>query len=104
MVKKLLTTFVMSLCLLPLFAQSVAVTGVVTAADDGLPLPQLAIQVKGEQRGVVTDAQGRYNITVPSAASVLIFSYTGSETQEIEVRETKSWSWGMVRGVRSVRR
>ena len=87
MVKKLLTTFVMSLCMLPLFAQSVAVTGVVTAADDGLPLPQLAIQVKGEQRGVVTDAQGRYNITVPSASSVLIFSYTGYETQEIEVRE-----------------
>lgn len=85
MVKKVLTTLVVTLCALSLYAQSIAVTGVVTASDDGLPLPQLAIQIKGESRGVITDAQGRYNITVPNAATVLIFSYTGYETQEIVV-------------------
>ncbi len=64
---------------------SITVHGVVTSSEDGLPLPQLAIRIKGTTTGVVTDADGHYSITVPSRESVLIFEYVGMETQEFQV-------------------
>ena len=87
MTKKILTCFVALFLTVVAYAQQWSVTGVVTAADDGQPLPQLAIQIKGTQRGVVTDLDGKYSITVPSAETVLVFAYTGYETQEIRVGE-----------------
>lgn len=67
--------------------QQRTVTGVVTSAEDGTPMIQLAVQVKGTQTGVVTDADGRYSIRVASPETVLVFTYTGFETQEITVGE-----------------
>ena len=64
---------------------SITVHGVVTSSEDGLPLPQLTIRIKGTTTGVVTDADGHYSITVPSRESVLIFEYVGMETQEFQV-------------------
>lgn len=64
---------------------SITVHGVVTSSEDSLPLPQLAIRIKGTTTGVVTDADGHYSITVPSRESVLIFEYVGMETQEFQV-------------------
>lgn len=61
------------------------VQGVVTSAEDGLPLPQLAIRIKGLNTGVVTDTQGYYKISVPNNETTLIFEYVGMETQEILV-------------------
>ena len=59
MTKKILTCFVALFLTVVVYAQQRSVTGVVTAADDGQPLPQLAIQIKGTQRGVVTDLDGK---------------------------------------------
>ena len=87
MTKKILTCFVALFLTAVVYAQQRRITGVVTAADDGQPLPQLAIQIKGTQHGVVTDLEGKYSITVPNTESVLIFAYTGYETQEIRVGE-----------------
>ena len=67
--------------------QQRTVTGVVTSVEDGSPLIQLAVQVKGTQTGVVTDADGRYSIRVAGPETVLVFAYTGYETQEITVGE-----------------
>jgi len=67
--------------------QQRTVTGVVTSVEDGSPLIQLAVQIKGTQTGVVTDAEGRYTIRVAGPESVLVFTYTGYETQEITVGE-----------------
>ncbi len=67
--------------------QQRTVTGVVTSVEDGSPLIQLAVQIKGTQTGVVTDAEGRYTIRVAGSESVLVFTYTGYETQEITVGE-----------------
>ena len=70
--------------------QQRTVTGVVTAVDDGQPMVQLAVQLKGTQTGVVTDANGRYTIRVAGPESVLVFTYTGYETQEITVGEQQT--------------
>ena len=65
------------------FAQ-VKVSGVVKSSS-GEVLPGATIVVKGTMNGVVTDIDGKYNITVPNAQSVLDFSFVGMESQEIQV-------------------
>jgi len=67
-----------------LFAQSITVTGVVKSNADNLPLPGASVQIKGTNTGSITDFDGKYEIKAPKGA-VLIFSYVGFTTQEIEV-------------------
>lgn len=63
------------------FAQSRIVSGTVTSATDGSPLPGVSVGVKGAPRGTVTDQDGTFSIeAVPS--DVLVFSYIGMLAQE----------------------
>ncbi len=64
------------------FAQNKIITGKVTGADDGLPLPGVSVIMKGTNKGTQTDADGKYTISVPPEA-VLIFSYLGYIRQEV---------------------
>lgn len=68
------------------FAQDRVVTGKVTAAEDGTPLPGVNVLVKGTTNGTVTDVDGNYKLSVP-AGSVLVFSFIGLQTLEAEVGE-----------------
>ncbi|MFD2522613.1 SusC/RagA family TonB-linked outer membrane protein [Emticicia soli] len=61
------------------------IKGRVTDKDGGDGLPGVSITIKGTTRGVTTDAQGNYNISVPNDKSVLVFSFLGYEKQEIPV-------------------
>lgn len=63
------------------------ITGRVVGGDDGLPLPQVTVFVKGTTIGVPTDANGYYNIQVPNGNHKLIFRYTGYLTQEIDLKD-----------------
>jgi TonB-linked SusC/RagA family outer membrane protein len=65
------------------FAQR-TVTGVVSD-DSGELLPGASVVIKGTTRGVITDIDGNYSISVPSTSSVLVFSFVGMETQEVVV-------------------
>ncbi|WP_020605565.1 SusC/RagA family TonB-linked outer membrane protein [Spirosoma spitsbergense] len=69
---------------LPALAQDVAVSGRVTSSDDGSGLPGVNVQVKGTTRGATTDAQGNYQITVPTNAR-LVYSFVGYIPQEVAV-------------------
>ena len=60
------------------------VTGKVTGSD-GIPLPGVTVYEKGTNNGTITDIDGNYSLNVVSASSVLIFSFVGMETQEIQV-------------------
>ncbi|RMG88696.1 MAG: TonB-dependent receptor [Bacteroidetes bacterium] len=60
------------------------ITGVVTAAADGEPLIGVTITIKGTTSGTVTDVDGSYSIEA-NEGDVLVFSYTGFQTQEIVV-------------------
>lgn len=77
------------LCAMLVFATSafaqVKVTGVVTDAADGSPIPFASVVVKNSTTGTAADADGKYVISVPSAKSVLVFSSIGYVTQEVEV-------------------
>ena len=62
------------------------VSGTVVSEADGEPLIGVSVYLKGnEGRGVITDLNGRYSLTVPSGAT-LVFSYVGYVSQEIEVK------------------
>ena len=66
--------------------QSRTVSGTVVSEADGEPLIGVSVYLKGnEGRGVITDLDGRYSLTVPSGAT-LVFSYVGYVSQEIEVK------------------
>lgn len=62
----------------------VQVSGTVRDNTDEL-LPGVSILVKGTTRGGVTDFDGRYNISVPDDQSILVFSFVGMQTQEINI-------------------
>jgi hypothetical protein len=65
------------------FAQDKQVSGVVTA-DDGSALPGVNITLKGTTRGITTDIDGKYTISVPSSGT-LVFSFVGYLSQSIVV-------------------
>lgn len=67
------------------FAQQQIVRGKVHSSKDNSPLQGVSILVKGTSTGTTTDAGGNYNIKVPDAKSILVFSYAGFGTQEIAV-------------------
>jgi TonB-linked SusC/RagA family outer membrane protein len=68
-----------------LLAQSQRITGRVTSAQDGLPIPGVNISVRGTTNGVSTDANGNYTIMVPGSSAVLLFTSIGLVQQEITV-------------------
>ncbi|MEN8117114.1 MAG: SusC/RagA family TonB-linked outer membrane protein [Bacteroidota bacterium] len=65
-------------------AQQKSVSGKVTD-ERGLPLPGVAIVVKGTSNGTVTSVDGEYEISVDSDESVLVFSFVGMKTKEVVV-------------------
>jgi TonB-dependent starch-binding outer membrane protein SusC len=67
------------------WAQKIQVSGKVTAAEDNSPLPGVSIVVKGTTTGTTTDADGNYTITMSDGNSILIFSFIGYISSDIEV-------------------
>jgi TonB-linked SusC/RagA family outer membrane protein len=69
-----------------LLAQTNVITGTVSSSVEGEgPIPGVTVVVKGTTIGAITDANGKYSITVPSTATTLIFSYIGMKSQEVEI-------------------
>ena len=71
------------------FGQELIITGTVVSKTDGTALPGVTVMIGGSNKGVSTDADGKFRITVPGAGSVLSFSQIGMETQNITVRDDK---------------
>jgi TonB-linked SusC/RagA family outer membrane protein len=65
--------------------QQINVAGTVTDATSGASMPGVNIQVKGTTIGAITDAEGKYSITVTSQSAILSFSFIGYVTQEIPI-------------------
>ena len=65
------------------FSQGRTVTGKVTDAQTGEPLPGVTVIQKGTTLGAVTSIDGVYSLTDVSEGSTLVFSFVGMLTQEI---------------------
>ncbi len=86
--KKLLVLCVFSILGIMLVnAQTRKITGVVTGSSDGLTLPGVSIVIKGTTTGVTTDINGKFELNVPFESKVLVFSFIGMKTQEIQIDE-----------------
>jgi TonB-dependent starch-binding outer membrane protein SusC len=68
------------------FAQNRQISGVVTSSEDGGPIPGAMVAVKGMASvATVTDFEGKYNLSVPNEATMLVVSMMGMETQEVAI-------------------
>jgi TonB-dependent SusC/RagA subfamily outer membrane receptor len=65
-------------------AQSRTITGNVTSSDDGLGLTGVSVALKGTTTGTITDMDGNYSIEVSGSDAILVFSFVGMGTQEIQ--------------------
>ncbi len=70
--------------------QQLMVTGKITDHQTGLAMPGVNIIVKGTSIGAISDPNGNFSITAPSANSVLTFSFIGYVNQEIELNGRNS--------------
>ncbi len=66
-------------------AQDLTVSGRVTDAETGEPLFGVSILVEGTTRGVITDLEGDYSITVRPADEAFIFSYIGYRSTRVTI-------------------
>lgn len=64
--------------------EAITVTGTVTDAK-GIPLPGASVVEKNTNNGTTTDFDGEYSIIVDSVDDILVFSYIGMKTTEVEV-------------------
>ena len=72
------------LCVTQVFAQNRTVTGTVTAKEDGLPIPGATVKVKGSNVGTQTNTAGKFTLSVPSGAT-LVVSFVGYTAQQVAV-------------------
>ncbi|HET9487302.1 MAG TPA: carboxypeptidase-like regulatory domain-containing protein, partial [Chryseosolibacter sp.] len=66
-------------------AQDRTVSGVVTSAEDGAALPGVSVVVQSTTTGTVTDSEGRYSLSAPESGGVLVFSFIGYASKEIQI-------------------
>ncbi|MBN9298176.1 MAG: TonB-dependent receptor [Filimonas sp.] len=71
------------------FAQTISVNGVVKDGK-GSPVSGVTVNVKGTAINSITDIDGKYNVKVPTASSVLVFTFVGFTTKEETVDSRKT--------------
>ena len=72
---------------LPSYAQDQIITGTVTAEQDGATLPGVNVVVKGTTVGTITDIEGKYSLSAPENAEILVFSFIGLRTEEVPIND-----------------
>ncbi len=80
---------------------AIAINGTVLDEDQA-PIPGVNVLVKGTSNGTTTDTNGRFALDVPDENSVLVFSFIGYTTQEVQVGSQTSINVTMVTDVQSL--
>jgi TonB-dependent starch-binding outer membrane protein SusC len=82
----LLKAICIFLLLIPevLIAQEFTISGKITDKNTGETLPGVNIMIKGTTTGKISDVEGNYAITL-AKPSILVFSYIGYGSQELQV-------------------
>lgn len=60
----------------------VEISGTVTDASTGEALIGVNITVRGSTQGTISDVNGKYNLSVPSGESILVYTYIGYREHE----------------------
>ncbi|GAA5030185.1 SusC/RagA family TonB-linked outer membrane protein [Marivirga lumbricoides] len=82
---KIILLSLLQLVLFAAVAQEQTISGKITDAQSGEPLPGVNVQIKDTNKGTNSSIDGEYKISVPSENTILVFSFIGMKTQEINV-------------------
>lgn len=74
-----------------LSAQTKPIVGIVLGKEDGQPIPSVSIKVDGSTVGTKTDAEGKFSLSVPSNA-ILVISFIGYEPQRLQTGEASQYT------------
>lgn len=80
---------------LPAVIIETIVKGVVTADESGEKLPGVSIAIKGTSKGTITNVDGSFQLSVPNAQSILVFSFIGYLPVEVKVGDQKIINVGL---------
>lgn len=64
--------------------QQLTVTGTIYD-ENGNPLPGVNIQIEGTMIGAISDANGKYSISIPNEIAILNFSFIGYDSRKVSV-------------------
>lgn len=83
-------------------AQNRSVTGTVLDASFGDPVPGATVLVKGTTRGVATDLDGKFSIDLQSGDQILVISFVGYLTQEVEIGNQSTFTVNLEEDIQSL--
>jgi len=69
-----------------LSAQNKTITGKVLSAEDNEPVIGASVLVKGTTNGTITDYKGGFSLSLPEGKTVLVISYVGMKSMEVEAK------------------
>ncbi len=81
----LLTLLLFFVSMATVIAQQRTISGTVTNAGSGEPLPGANIVVQGTTVGTSTDMKGNFELNIPSEADSLVVSYLGYRTKTLSI-------------------
>src|SRR6185295_11601833 len=71
-------------------AQTKVITGKVTDADNGGPVPNASVLVKGTSSGTTTNSDGTFKLNAPASAKTLVISAVGFNILELSIGDQTS--------------
>lgn len=81
---KILSIVFLLFCSSYAFSQEKVITGTVTD-ENGQPLSDVSVLVKGTNQGTVTSSEGTYSLSIPENKNTIVFSSVGRETREVAI-------------------
>jgi TonB-linked SusC/RagA family outer membrane protein len=85
LVLPLLSLLFFIICLNPAHAQQVRKVSGRVLDQKGAPVPGASVIIKQSTQGGIADKDGRFSLSVPDNANVLVISYIGMKTLEVEI-------------------
>ena len=83
-------------------AQSRTITGTVLDASLGDPVPGATVLVKGTTRGVATDLDGKFTLEIQPGDRVLVVSFVGYLTKEVEIGNQSTFTINLEEDIQSL--
>jgi len=87
--KKITFLILVSIIISPHLLAQKSISGKVTDAEKDKPLAGVTVSVKNTTIGTSTGSDGKYELYVPEIGEVLVFSFVGMISREVEIGEQK---------------
>src|SRR5689334_17442370 len=99
--RKITLFFLCQMLLLSAFGQDRTITGKVTD-DNGSPIPNASVIIKGTKTGTVTRADGTFSLTIHSNAKTLVVSSVNFEEKLISLGSNSAYNVSLLKTEKSM--